>query len=136
MDIHRILDKLISEHREFKRVLDRIERDIREEVTQESIDLLIEFIKREVDEHSYKEEEVLYEIAGDRFDVDAIVFAHENIRERLREFEDLVEDFKKGEVDKELLRKESIGFINMLRDHFSKEENLFFPMIRDDDLNI
>ncbi len=136
MDIHRVLDNLISEHKEFKRVLSKIEEEIKESVSQESIDLLIEFIKREVDEHSYKEEEVLYELAGDRFDVDAIVFAHENIRERLREFEDLVEDFRKGEADEEVVKRESLSFINMLRDHFSEEENLFFPLIRGDDLYV
>ncbi len=136
MDIHRVLDNLISEHKEFRRVLSKIEEEIKESVSQESIDLLIEFIKREVDEHSYKEEEVLYELAGDRFDVDAIVFAHENIRERLREFEDLVEDFRKGEADEEVVKRESLSFINMLRDHFSEEENLFFPLIRGDDLYV
>ncbi len=136
MDIHRVLDNLISEHKEFKRVLSKIEEEIREGVSQESIDLLIEFIKREVDEHSYKEEEVLYEIAGDRFDVDAIVFAHENIRERLREFEDLVDDFRKGEADEEVVKREIMSFINMLRGHFSEEENLFFPLIRGDDLYV
>ncbi len=136
MDIHRILDSLISEHEEFKRVLRRIEEEIREGVSQESIDLLIEFIKREVDEHSYKEEEILYELVGDKFNVDTIVFAHENIREKLREFEDLVEDFRKGEVEEEIVKGECLNLINMLMDHFLKEESILFPLIRGYDLNV
>ncbi len=136
MDLHSILDSLISEHREFKRVLRKIEEEIKREVSQESIDLLIEFIKREVDEHSYKEEEILYELVGDRFNVDAIVFAHENIRERLREFEDMVEDFRAGKVEEEIVKRESLNFINMLMDHFLKEERIIFPLIRGGDLHI
>ncbi len=136
MDIHRILDSLISEHAEFKRVLRRIEEEIREGVSQESIDLLIEFIKREVDEHSYKEEEILYELVGDKFNVDTIVFAHENIREKLREFEDMVEDFKKGEVEEDIVKRECLNLINMLMDHFLKEESILFPLIRGYDLNV
>ncbi len=132
--LHRLIEDLLREHREFLRTLDEIEAELAEGISQNALSKLLDVMKKEVEEHALKEEEELAELAGDRFDPEALVFAHDNIRDRVAELEDLLEDYEKGRRPSDVIRREALSLIKLVRDHFQEEENLFFPMMRGEDL--
>jgi len=132
--LNELIEELLKEHREFLKILAGIESDLAEGVSTETLYRLLEVMKREVEEHALKEEGELAELSGDRFDPEALVFAHDNIRDRVAELEDLLEDYRKGRRPSEVIRREALSIIKLVKDHFQEEENLFFPLMRGEDL--
>jgi len=132
--LHRLIEELLKEHREFLKTLNEIEAELSEGISQETLSKLLSVMKREVEEHALKEEEELARLVEDRFDPEALVFAHDNIRDRVAELEDLLEDYEKGRRPSDVIRREALSLIKLVRDHFQEEENLFFPMMRGEDL--
>ncbi len=132
--LEELIDSFLQEHKEFLSSLSEIERDLKENFSEEVVKRLIEVMRREVEEHALREEEDLSELAGDVFDTEALVFAHDNIRERVEELEDLLREYEKGERSEETVVRESLNLIRLLRNHFQEEENIFFPLMRGEDL--
>ncbi len=130
MDFHIILSRLIKEHTEFKRVINNVKKRIEENITMEDLELLREFIHREVDEHACWEEEVLYSIIKNEACINRIMFAHEDIRKKLRLFEDILEGFYDGKVDNIQIRKEAMLLINVIKEHLREEESIIFSSLR------
>ncbi len=132
--IRNLIEDLLKEHREFLETLTRIEEDLKKDVLDKALEKLLEVMKREVEDHAIREEQELAKLTQHRFDPEALVFAHDNIRDRVAELEDLLEDFKNGKRSSDLIRREAFSLIKLVRDHFQEEENLFFPMMRGEDL--
>ncbi len=130
MDLDIILTRLIKEHREFNRVLKNIERRLRQNFSFDDLELLREFLHREVDDHACWEEEVLYDILDREADIERIIFSHEYIMDRLRKFEDALDHFRKGKMGKEEIVGEAISLIKILKDHLTEEESILLPVIR------
>lgn len=132
--LNELIEDLLREHREFLKILREIEDELSGGVSAEALKKLLNVMKREVEEHALREEGELAELAEDRFDPEALVFAHDNIRDRVAELEDLLEDYEKGKRPTEVIKREALSLIKLVRDHFQEEENLFFPLMRGEDL--
>ncbi|HHJ64629.1 MAG TPA: hemerythrin domain-containing protein [Aquifex aeolicus] len=132
--LNELIEDLLREHREFLKILREIEVELSGGVSAETLTKLLNVMKREVEEHALKEEGELAKLAEDRFDPEALVFAHDNIRDRVAELEDLLEDYEKGKRPTEVIKREALSLIKLVRDHFQEEENLFFPLMRGEDL--
>ncbi len=132
--LNELIEDLLREHREFLKILREIEVELSGDVSAEALKKLLNVMKREVEEHALREEGELAKLAQDRFDPEALVFAHDNIRDRVAELEDLLEDYEKGKRPTEVIRREALSLIKLVRDHFQEEENLFFPLMRGEDL--
>jgi len=132
--LNELIEDLLREHREFLKVLGKIETELSEGVSAEALTELLNVMKREVEDHALREEGELAKLAEDRFDPEALIFAHDNIRDRVAELEDLLEDYEKGRRPADMIRREALSLIKLVRDHFQEEENLFFPLMRGEDL--
>ena len=132
--LNELIEDLLREHREFLKILREIEDELSGGVSAETLKKLLNVMKREVEEHALREEGELAELAEARFDPEALVFAHDNIRDRVAELEDLLEDYEKGKRPTEVIKREALSLIKLVRDHFQEEENLFFPLMRGEDL--
>ena len=132
--LNELIEDLLREHREFLKILREIEVELSGGVSAETLTKLLNVMKREVEEHALKEEGELAKLAEDRFDPEALVFAHDNIRDRVAELEDLLEDYEKGKRPTEVIKREALSLIKLVRDHFQEEENLFFPLMRGEEL--
>ena len=132
--LNELIEDLLREHREFLKILREIEVELSGDVSAEALKKLLNVMKREVEEHALREEGELAKLAQDRFDPEALVFAHDNIRDRVAELEDLLEDYEKGKRPTEVIKREALSLIKLVRDHFQEEENLFFPLMRGEDL--
>lgn len=108
-----LINQLIEEHKVYISILKEIERSLDEE----NIRRLCLLVEGEIENHAQKEETQLKELGKDRFDFEAFVFGHQQIRmacEELRENPSV---------------KEALRLIGLLKAHFSEEETLYFPVI-------
>jgi len=108
-----VVEELVHEHKIFLKELERIEKDL----SGENIERLISLLRNEIEEHALKEEKELRSLAEDRFDFEAIVFAHDQVRMALEELEE------------DPTPRSAKRAISVLRSHFMEEENIFFPQI-------
>jgi len=136
-----VTEILKEEHETIKVVLDVLDAICRRLESGEGIDVgdlgeIIEFIKTFADKcHHGKEEDVLFPamekmgIPKEGGPVDIMLMEHEVGRNFVRELSEGLEDYVRGErgaVDKILVNAR--GYVNLLREHINKEDNILFPM--------
>ena len=134
-----ILNRLTEEHVVFLKKTEELEEKLKTQFSEDLLDELMKFIKEDVSEHARVEEEDLekaLEEAGIKdFDIDALNFGHRTLDEIAQHLEYLVDLYKKGERKymgrdlKSEIIKTAQEFFRTLKDHFTEEEDFFFPDI-------
>jgi hemerythrin len=111
--IQELIDQLIAEHKEYLSILKDMEKDL----SQENIQKLIILVENQIENHAQVEENKLRELAEDKFDFEAFVFGHQQIRMVCEELKDHPS------------AERALRLIDLLKVHFSEEETLYFPTI-------
>jgi len=141
--VREMLSYLTSEHR---RLLDKsidLERKLEKNFSMDTLDKILDFINVDIEEHSKLEEidlDNLLQEAGIDFDIDALNFGHQTLKDVGEHLEYLIELYKGGsrdyrgrDLEKEII-KAFKEYSTTLKDHFLEEENFFFPNILKYDL--
>ncbi|MAG07236.1 cation-binding protein [Candidatus Pacearchaeota archaeon] len=127
---------LSEEHQNILKVLDVLERECGglesgKELDKVFVGKAIDFIKNYADRfHHAKEEDILFKEFGKKSDE-----AHCNPVEQMLYEHDLGREFVKGmgdgleSSDKEKVIASLRGYVQLLREHIFKEENILYPMI-------
>ncbi len=131
---------LKNEHRVIEKMLDVLEGltkrvESGEEINIEHAEKIIEFFKIFADKcHHGKEEDMLFpemEKAGiprEGGPIGVMLFEHTQGRNFIKEMAEAVEEIKKGKDEKFKFIENAKGYINLLRDHIYKEDNILFNM--------
>ncbi|WP_456464830.1 hypothetical protein [Persephonella sp.] len=134
-----ILNRLTEEHVVFLKKVEKLEDQLKKNFSEKTLDELMDFIKKDVLEHARVEEEdlekALEEAGITDFDTEALNFGHRTLDEIIQHLEYLIDLYKKGErkymgrdLQSEIV-KTAEEFFTTLRDHFTEEEDFFFPDI-------
>jgi hemerythrin-like domain-containing protein len=137
--VKQILNKLTEEHVVFLKKVEELEERLENQFSDEVLDEVMDFIKKDVAEHARVEEEdldqALQEAGITDFDIEALNFGHRTLDEIAEHLEYLINLYKKGEreyrgrdIKKEII-KTAKEFFSTLKDHFTEEEDFFFPDI-------
>ncbi len=134
-----ILNRLTEEHVVFLKKIEELEKKLKDNFSEDILDELMSFIKKDVLEHARVEEEdlekALEEAGITDFDIEALNFGHRTLDEIIQHLEYLIDLYKKGErkyMGRELqseIIKTAQEFFTTLKDHFTEEEDFFFPDI-------
>ncbi|WP_293445485.1 hemerythrin domain-containing protein [Persephonella sp.] len=134
-----ILNQLTQEHVIFLKKTEELKEKLDNQFSEDVLDELMDFIKKDVLEHARVEEEdlekALEEAGITDFDVEALNFGHRTLDEIIQHLEYLIDLYKKGERKyrgrdlKSEIIKTADEFFQTLKDHFTEEEDFFFPDI-------
>lgn len=129
---------LKQEHKIIKKVLDILEKIVSEvkEVNIDHLEKIVDFIRTFADRcHHGKEEDLLFpamENAGipkEGGPIGVMLEEHEIGRNYVRGMASAIEDYKKGnKYAIEKIRENAIGYVNLLREHIYKEDNILYMM--------
>ncbi len=137
--VKEILNQLTHEHVIFLKKTEELKEKLDNQFSEDVLNELMEFIKKDVSEHARVEEEdlekALEEAGITDFDIEALNFGHRTLDEIAEHLEYLIELYKKGErkymgrdLQSEII-KTAKEYFNTLKDHFTEEEDFFFPDI-------
>lgn len=133
----RATDNLIDDHVIIQKVMDVMERStVVKEPNVEHLEFVVNFIRRFADGcHHAKEEGLLFPklvdkgIPKDHGPVGMMLLEHEEGRQFVKGMADNIALYKAGK--KEALKavfQNMIGYVNLLRNHIAKENNILFRM--------
>jgi len=111
--VRKVIEKFVKEHKEILSRIEKLEKDLSEENIKE----LIKVLKEEVERHGKEEEEKLEPYENENFDIEALRYAHDQIKYALEELETSP------------TAENARNAINLLKAHFMEEENIFFPQV-------
>ncbi len=134
-------DVLKEEHREIKLMLEILEKICQkleegEEVDAKHLESVLEFIRTFADKcHHGKEEDLLFPefekvgIPKEQGPIGVMLMEHDFGREFVKGFAEGIEEYKKGsEKAKEKIIENARKYIELLREHIDKEDNILYPM--------
>lgn len=134
-------DLLRDEHQAILRMLDVLENICKrlesgQNVVPEHIDRIIEFVRGFADKyHHGKEEDILFpamEKAGvprEGGPIGCMLSEHDEGRANVRRMHECLEQYKSGDSSAWAgIVKGARGYIDLLRDHIAKEDNILYPM--------
>jgi len=126
------IDTLMDEHRVIEKVLDALEAAAEREVPFSFYERALEFLASFADQcHHAKEEDRLFPALEERGvpraggPIGVMCSEHVEGRDHIRRMRELVE-----REDREGLRRESLDYVALLRQHIDKEDNVLFAMAR------
>ena len=134
-----IATNLVKEHEIILRALEVLDKEVkrgreRKTINAELIGKIVEFSKIFIDRcHHGKEEKCLFpclEMRGiprENGPIGVMLMEHEMGRELVRKISTKLEMFKKGEVELEEIIDVCSEYIDLLRQHIFKENNILFP---------
>jgi len=131
--IERLIDELIEEHHVYLSKIRIYQKEIEDNFSNQLVESIIHFLKKDIEEHAQKEETKLIEEIlkmDPDYDEEAIIFGHNTIREATEDLEYSFEDFKKGKINKKQVIKYINKVFTIIKDHFQEEENFLFPDVR------
>jgi len=127
---HRVIEKMLSVLESFYK-----KAESGEEINTEHAEKIIEFFKVFADKcHHGKEEDMLFpemEKAGvprEGGPIGVMLFEHTQGRNFIKNMTEAIEDIKKGTDSKQKFIENAKGYINLLKDHIYKEDNILFNM--------
>lgn len=128
---------LVEEHKNILKMVDALEKECNEIKSGEKVDedffrKIIDFIKNYADKfHHAKEEEILFKEFCKTEEEGCL---HCNPVEQMIYEHNLGRDFVKGieegitEKNKRKIAENALGYVNLIREHIFKEENILYPM--------
>jgi len=133
------LEILVNEHKNILSVAEAVEKkcdvQAKEVLDEDFFSKTIDFIKNYADKlHHAKEEDILFKEFGKRIE-EHPELAHCNPTEQMFYEHDLGRTFVKGmemglsEKKTEEIVKYARGYVDLIREHINKEDNIFYPMI-------
>jgi hemerythrin-like domain-containing protein len=128
---------LRKEHEGILLMLDIMEQiSLKDEINKEHLANIIDFLKTFADKcHHGKEEEFLFPklvekgIGNENGPIGVMLADHEQGRKYIKGLNDSFENYMKGDKSSIVIIKENLNnYINLLRSHISKENNVLFNM--------
>ena len=128
---------LVDEHKNILKVVDALEKECNEIKSGKGVDEdffrnVIEFIRNYADKfHHAKEEEILFKEFCNTAEKGCL---HCNPVEQMLYEHNIGRDFVKGieegmkERDKRKIVENALGYVNLIREHILKEDNILYPM--------
>lgn len=136
------IDYLVSEHKEIKKVIKRIEDECLEIISGNEIDneffrAAIEFIRKYADAtHHKKEEDILFKYMtselgalADKLIKSGMLIEHQMARYHVMELENNLNLYldEKSNLAKLQIITHAMSYVNLLRLHIDKEDNVVYP---------
>jgi hemerythrin-like domain-containing protein len=132
---------LVEEHKLIKRMIDVLEKSIAKLEKGETVNPLVfeqatDFVRNFADKfHHAKEEDILFKemvkkgMPEKDSPIEAMLIEHDQGREFVKGVVNATEDLQKGnkEAVKELIRNAK-GYIELLREHIEKENDILYPL--------
>ncbi len=129
-------DILKGEHRIIERMLNVLRRTLSREVSIDTIDRCLDFIRVFADKcHHGKEETVLFPvleakgIPREGGPIGVMLLEHEQGRGYIRALSEAIDLYRSGVLEaKERIYENITNYVNLLTQHIQKEDNILFPM--------
>ncbi len=129
-------EMLKNEHRLIERMLSILEKAMNKEVIDiQNMERIIDFFRNFADRcHHGKEEDMLFPemerrgIPREGGPIGVMLYEHNEGRNSIKKMQKSLEEIKKGEDKKEEFRQSATFYIELLRQHIFKEDNILFNM--------